>query len=121
MNPATLKLPDIHTRDVLGNPIKPGDYIVYGAAKGRCAGLNIGLVIDTVIKDPEPYHRPTGPYLSVTAAACLVEWRGEYRRAGVNDHNPASKPKNVTLSFSERMCVVPASSVPDAIKALLTA
>lgn len=93
--------------DVLLNPIRPGDYIVYGAAKGRCAGLNIGRVIGA------------GKTAAIVAEAIVVEW-GEYRRAGVSEYtDKPTQPKPVRLDFTERICVIPASTVPDSIKALL--
>lgn len=75
-------------RDILGREIKPGDYIVYGAAKGRCAGLNIGRVL---ARDGT----------SVKARA-VIEYFGRYKKA----------LRDVTLQYTERMCVVPAESVP---------
>jgi hypothetical protein len=112
-----LKLPGIHTRDVLGNEIKEGAYIVYGAAKGRCAGMNIGLVKE-VILHPKSDRYPYAEYISVKAEVVVVAW-GEYRRAGTSSHRDTKKPKVAHLSYSERMCVVAPESVPQEIKDLL--
>lgn len=102
-------------KDVLGREIKPGDYIVYGAAKGRCAGLNVGRVLATEAKNDGYTAKP---YLKVKAASLQVEW-GEVRQAGMNGWGSKPKPKAVHLCFAERMCVVPAETVPDAYKELL--
>lgn len=40
--------------DKLGFEIKPGDYICYGHALGRCAGLRIGKVLNTFSGAPDP-------------------------------------------------------------------
>ena len=81
--------------DVLGNEIKPGDWIVYGAAKGRCAGINVGRVLDVMGR-------------KFRVAAVDVSY-GAYRRI--------QRPS--TLQFSDRICVVPETSVSETIKALL--
>ena len=101
--------------DVLGNLINPGDYIVYGAAKGRCAGLNIGLVVTVT-----PYKPAYGsPGLKVSAEAVQVSF-GRYERTGKDEYAAKdAKPRKVHLQFCERICVIPASIVPDNIKNLL--
>lgn len=111
-----MKLKHKKGMDVLLNTIKPGDYIVYGAAKGRCAGLNIGRVIGTKSVNE---RWGEGKMTVIMADAIVVEW-GEYRRAGVSEYTDTpTKPRPVRLDFPERICVIPESIVPDAIKALL--
>lgn len=105
----------LKNKDVLGNEIKAGDYIVYGAAKGRCAGLNIGLVTSAGTHKPEYGDS----YFRTQAEAVQVSW-GEYTRTGMDSYSGAKKkPRKVTLAFSERICVIPEAIVPQAIKDLL--
>lgn len=95
-------------RDVLGNEIKEGDYIVYGAAKGRCAGLNIGRVKEA---------KGTG---RIRASGVVVSW-GKYAAAGTGwgyADNP--KRRDVFLAYPERICVIPESSVSAELKELLS-
>lgn len=105
-------------RDILGSEVKPGHYIIYGAAKGRCAGLNIGKVVEV--------YNKTGGYggqaLWVKANS-VQEYFGEYRVPGLEQWNgeryAKGKPRTVTLQYTERMCVIPEAIVPDFIKEML--
>ena len=104
----------LKNKDVLGNEIRAGDYIVYGAAKGRCAGLNIGRVASTKIVNTD-YD---GQCLKVSAEAVQVSW-GRYERTGMDSYSSHKKPRQVHLCYSERICVIPEDIVTDAIKDLL--
>lgn len=103
--------------DVLGGEIRPGDWIVYGSLKGRCAGLNIGRVIEWEVVESQWATQASS--LRIKADAVLYTW-GEYRRAGMTTWGKNKKrPTPVRLDYSDRICVIPESIVPDHIKALL--
>lgn len=104
----------IKNKDVLGNEIKVGDYIVYGAAKGRCAGLNIGRV--AAIGKRAAGNE--GKKLKWTVDAIQVSW-GEYTRTGMNEYAANPKPRPVHLEFSERICVIPEFIVPEVLKEMM--
>lgn len=108
----------LKNKDVLGNEIKAGDYIVYGAAKGRCAGLNIGRVVAAEMATAHGAYDGRTKALRVTAESVQVSW-GEYTRTGMDSYSDRKKPRKVSLFFSERICVIPESIVPQAIKDLL--
>ena len=104
----------LKNKDVLGMEIRAGDYIVYGASKGRCAGLNIGLVVSTKMVRSD-YD---GMCLKVSAEAVQVSY-GRYERTGMDSYSSNKKPRQVHLCYSERICVIPEAIVPQAIKDLL--
>jgi len=108
----------LKNKDVLGNEIKAGDYIVYGAAKGRCAGLNIGRVTATEMTKAHGSYEGRNDTLRVTSEAVQVSY-GRYERTGCDSYSSNKKPRKVSLFFSERICVIPESVVPQAIKDLL--
>lgn len=93
--------------DVLGNEIKAGDYIVYGAAKGRCAGLNIGRIISNT------------PERGIKAAVIQVSFNKYLHPSKEWFSDKPKKPRVSTLSFPERICVIPATSVQEALKEML--
>jgi hypothetical protein len=86
-------------RDKRGQEIVPGDYIVYGHALGRCAGLRFGKVLK--ISEVEPTWRGQSP------------WRIKVQ--GVDDDWAGSPPflcKPGTLQFPNRIVVLAASQLP---------
>lgn len=56
--------------DKLGNEIRIGDYIAYGHALGRCAGLRIGRVLD--IKPRKDWRDEEG--VSITVRGIDDDW-----------------------------------------------
>ena len=91
--------------DVLQREIFAGDYIVYGAAKGRCAGLNIGHVLEV----------KAGKYV---CDAIDVSF-GKYHRTGMAwGYSKNKKPRKVTLLYSERICVI--NDMPEEFKIMLS-
>lgn len=76
--------------DKAGTLIKPGDFIVYGQALGRCASLNYARVTDVGESKDEYNKHPTCRVVGVTAS---------FSR-GLQLQKPA------TLHFSERILVV---------------
>lgn len=89
-------------KDMFGNEIKPGDYIVYGAVDGRSGTLRAGQVIE--LKTGAPHWCTKEPELKVF----VKSWS-----------NFSGRQKNVTLSFLDRLAVVPPETVSDEIKAAL--
>lgn len=97
--------------DKLGRELKPGDFIVYGHALGRSAGLKLGRLL-TIDNFEEPgYHPP------------LVNQCFRMRVVGIYDHfgikpGPNQITKGV-LKFPDRCCKVPENEVPETLKALI--
>lgn len=89
--------------DKLGFEIKPGDYIAYGHALGRCAGLRIGKVLKTVaeFKRDYPYQEPRWFYRVIVR--------------GVNDDFSKlelCKTKGTLLFPQDRIIVLDPARVP---------
>ena len=87
-------------KDMFGRQIKVGDYIVYGAVDGRSGTLRAGQVIE--LKEAK-------------------DWRGVqtsklFVKSWSNFHG---RQKNVTLSFLDRLIVVPAETLSENIKRAL--
>lgn len=91
-------------KDLFGREIKPGDYIVYAAVDGRSGTLRTGQVIE--LKFGAPDWRTKEPQLKLF----VKSWS-----------NFSGRQKNVTLSFLDRLIVVPESIVSDEIKTALAA
>lgn len=99
--------------DKIGQPVKVGDYIAYGHALGRCAGLRIGRILS----------------LKVIPPTTVTEWnrnpRPEYRAVvcSIDDDWDTREPecnKNTgTLQFPNRWIVLPDGKVPRAYRRML--
>ena len=97
--------------DKLGQEIKPGAWIIYGHALGRCAGLRVGKVLKIAL-GPEtdmPWNRRDR----------ISVWGFDDDHIDYFRHNPGDKwaePKPLskpsTVLFSSRCVVVPESFVP---------
>lgn len=98
--------------DKLGNEIKPGVWIIYGHALGRCAGLRLGKVLavqDASVKGECPWNNKD----KITVWG-FYDDHVAYSRYNPNDEWAKPKPltKTSTLQFSDRCIVVPERSVP---------
>lgn len=93
--------------DKAGRPLLPGDFIVYGHALGRCAGLRYGKVLEIVEKE-SPYCK---------------EITTKVRVIGANDdwcHTPAQLLSHPSmLLYSERVLRISEEQIPDKVLKLL--
>lgn len=92
-------------KDKSGRDINPGQWIIYGHALGRCAGLQYGVVLD--VKPSKGYH-------SKGKDCCTVQ--------GVDSdwgHRKPSLLRKGTLYFGERILCVYPTQVPEAVRDLL--
>lgn len=85
-------------QDKAGNPLKRGDFIVYGHALGRCAGLRYGVVVE--IKEGKVDWSQTGPKLHVFGID--DDW----------DHRAPTICRKGVLSFSSRVLKVRKDQIP---------
>ena len=93
--------------DKIGQEIKPGCYIAYGHALGRCAGLRIGMVLAAERNVDEKLSGKRETY-RITIWGVDGEWT---RR------EPVLLSKKSTLQFPERIIVLP--SLPEKFTKLL--
>jgi hypothetical protein len=95
--------------DFVGKPIKVGDVIAYGKSFGRCAGLNVGVVLESYKIEYDCYGRPQ---LRITILCNQDTWKdfSKLDPAAVN-YRGKSEIKKTTLQFSNRMIVI--SNVDD--------
>ena len=82
--------------DLFGNPINVGDYIVYSAVDGRSGTMRVGQVLEL---------KPEGKVFSKSWS----NFRSGWNKAG------SGRQKNVTLSFTDRMIVVPQEMISEQI------
>ncbi len=84
-------------RDKLGQELNVGDFIVYGHALGRCAGLKIGL-ITSIMDGPTDKgfwrneHEPAPPTWRIRVSGIDDDW-GSHKRVSRG-----------TCQFPSRMC-----------------
>lgn len=110
--------------DKLGQEIRPGRWIVYGHALGRCAGLRIGVVLAvkrgeipiSVYNIPMPWNRED----RITVWG-LDDDHIEFSRCNPNDEWAKTKPltKKSTLLFSSRIIVLDEKLVPDTYRDIM--
>ena len=103
-------------RDKIGAELQAGDFIVYGHALGRSAGLKIGRILEIKAGPPDrPYwrneHEPAPP-----------TWR--IRVLGLDDRWGA-KPSlqrltRGTLQFPDRCCLVRGEDLPENVRLVLS-
>ncbi|MBI2030795.1 hypothetical protein HYT05_04190 [Candidatus Kaiserbacteria bacterium] len=99
--------------DKAGVAIVPGDYIVYGHALGRCAGLRYGKVLALV-----PHPPKERSYYKVGDRECKL------RIIGVDDDWSSHKPpelltKASVVGFGSRVLKLYPSQVPEKVAELL--
>lgn len=97
--------------DKLGQPINVGDFIAYGHALGRCAGLRIGKVLKVQCL-PRPEFRNWGPEAEwkITVWGVADDWQ--------SDPPTLCKTKGI-LGFPNRIVVLQREQVPAAYRDLL--
>jgi hypothetical protein len=96
--------------DKIGKEIKPGVIVAYGHALGRCAAIQIGLVLE--VREGEPF----GKYQTATKDAARIKVRGFNRgeRWSSWEEDKKWKPlnKDSYLWFPDRCIVL--TEIPDA-------
>lgn len=102
-------------KDMFGNDIKEGDYIVYGAVDGRSGTLRAGKVLKLTQTKPDKYYPDREPEPKVQVAS-WSNFRAEGSWRTQEGIEPSGRQKNVTLSFLDRMIVVPAEAMGEKIK-----
>ena len=90
--------------DVIGKPIKAGDYITYAALDDRSAVLRVGQVIE--LKSREGYRN--GPIPTLFIKSARLGWDEKWERQ-----------KNTTLGFVSRVKVLNESELSEELKQLL--
>lgn len=96
-------------RDMFGRDIHVGDYIVYGAVDGRSGTIRAGQVLE--LKESRGY---SGEEVFKIFVKSWSNFRA--RGWGAPDNERSGRQKNVTLSFLDRLIVVPAETVSDKVK-----
>jgi hypothetical protein len=86
--------------DKLGQEIKVGDYIAYGHALGRCAGLRIGKVLN--IKYEESNDWSNSKIFKIKVWGIDDEW----------SYDPILCSTPGTLNFPDRIVVLPIHQIP---------
>lgn len=92
-------------KDKAGIELRPGQWIIYGHALGRCAGLQYGVVLS--VKPAKGYYHKGKDCITVQGVDS--DWEG---------HKPRLLKKG-TLFFSERILAVFSIQVPDEVRQLL--
>lgn len=94
----------MHAEDKLGRRFEAGDFIAYGHALGRCAGLRIGKVLEIKRVGGRGYgYAVPAPSWRITVVGVDDDWNGrelELCRKG-------------TLLYPNRCLVLDAYTVPD--------
>ncbi|HLN88604.1 MAG TPA: hypothetical protein VK253_00905 [Candidatus Binatia bacterium] len=99
--------------DKVGQEITAGSYIVYGHALGRCAALQLGKVLEVVVKPSEYRH-----YLH-NGVEYRIKVRGAANYPDKQTCTPLSRAG--VLQFPDRIIVLREDQVPDYVKAVLDA
>lgn len=97
----------MEVKDKFGTLIKPGCYIVYGHALGRCAGLRIGKVLSVQSKKKSWSHESE---YSITVQGVDDDWSFKGMRLTA---------RRGTLLFGDRIIVLAPEQVPEAYRNLL--
>lgn len=109
--------------DKTGRSLRPGDFVVYGHALGRCAGLQYGMVL-AITEGKFGYGDKQYPKLRIQGVEMDdnndfhdPEWTKE-RRQKLNTPR-ASLLKPSTLTFPSRVLWVTRAQVPTEVLELL--
>lgn len=106
---------NLEYKDLFGNDIKVGDYIVYAAVDGRSGTLRSGRVLKLTTSKPDKWS-PNKPLEPKVMCATWSNFRAQSTWRTNAESEPSGRQKNVTLGFLDRMIVVPADQVSDKIK-----
>jgi len=102
--------------DIAGNEIRPGSLILYAASSGYSPILAWGRV-ERVVPGHDGYHSGISAELMRVQVTPRITFRG-IEWYGAN--GPEARPKLSTLSYPERIIVVPwEGNVPDVVRRLL--
>jgi len=104
--------------DKTGRQVMPGDYIIYGRALGRCAGLQYGRVVAILPSARDPYG---GVYtkIRVRGVDAHDNWLGYSRYASSYKAGEVELLKPGTLCYPSRVLKVEPHQIPDKIRVLL--
>lgn len=109
--------------DKTGRPLKPGDYIIYGHALGRCAGLQYAKVLAIVEGKIDYYEKPVaklrvlGVELDDNEDFHNTEWTQKRKSAASYERASLNKPS--TLMFPSRILRITKNQVPADVFKLL--
>lgn len=109
--------------DKTGRPLKTGDFIIYGHALGRCAGLQYAKVL-AITEGKVEYNEKSFPKLRVQGVNLddnydfhNPEWTNKRRNMFGDPRISLLKPS--TLSFPSRVLRITKEQIPkDVLKAL---
>lgn len=93
--------------DKLGRALAVGDFIVYGHALGRCAGIRIGRILK-IKHEVDPYRTYHTPW-RITVIGVDDDWSFEA---------PRLCQKKGTLMYPDRIVKITEADLPDKILAL---
>jgi hypothetical protein len=96
-------------KDMFGNDIKVGDYIVYAGLADRSGVLRAGQIIELT------YTK--GGYGAVEPKVRARSWNNFRSRDGYDGNTRSGRQKDVSLGFLDRMIIVPTEQVSEKIKA----
>lgn len=104
--------------DKTGREVLPGDYIVYGHALGRCAGLQYGRVVAVLPPTRDP-HMGVCAKIRVRGVDAHDNWLGysKANRGYKADEVELLKPG--TLSYPSRVLRVEPYQIPERVRLLL--
>lgn len=105
-------------RDKTGRQVLPGDYIIYGHALGRCAGLQYGRVIAVLPPTRDPYMGVCAK-IRVRGVDADDNYLG-YSKYETRTYRSGTKLlKPGTLCYPSRVLKVELHQIPEAIWNLL--
>ena len=114
---------DLEYKDLAGNSIAAGDFIVYAASLGRCPILKYGIVTRLETRK-EAYvigrERDNTPTIRVITAEKVWRWTGPDRTRHEIVWSLQKKGGEVALAFLDRMLVVSVLNVPVGASDILT-
>lgn len=98
-------------KDMFDNEIQVGDYIVYASLASRSAVMSAGRVLDLTVSKTADWRGKLVPKVKITS------WNNYKATGGAYDNRRLSgRQRDVSLSFPDRMIVVPASAISDIVK-----
>ena len=110
--------PTVPVLDICEREIKPGAYIAYWYALGRCAALKLGKVVKIIAWNNGLNHRSLPDYVYRITVVGVEEQHAYDRTTGTHGVIPMLSKKG-TLMFPNRCLVLDERRIPSAIKTLL--